>query len=202
MDKKGLAYLKKDKHLRKIIGKVSLSSLEKERDVFQDLVRSVIGQQLSVKAASTIYGRFKALFTKKEITPRKILRKSHEELRNAGLSNAKAKYIREVALFSLKHNYDIQTWRKMEDESALQLLTEIKGVGIWTAQMILMFSMHRPDVFPLKDVGIQNGIKKLCKLKLEGKELEEKMIRLSKPWRPYRSLACRLLWAYLDNEPD
>jgi len=202
MDKKGLKYLKKDKRLKEIIGSFPLEPLSKERDLFQDLVRSIVSQQLSVKAASTIYGRFQGLFSKRQITPRKILNKSIEEMRAAGMSNAKARYVQNVARFELANKLSIEEWRAMGDDVILKKLTSIKGVGEWTAQMIMMFSLHRSDVLPLKDVGIQNAVKKLFEISSTGKELEEKMNKIAEPWRPYRSLACRLLWGWLDNSPD
>jgi len=192
----------RDKRLKKIIPTFQLEPLSEDRDVFQDLVRSIVSQQLSVKAAATIYDRFKSLFTRRQITPRKILKKSIEEMRMAGMSNAKARYVQNVARFELDNKFSLKTWIAMDDDTILKQLTSIKGVGVWTAQMIMMFSLKRPDVFPTKDVGIQNAIKKLYGIQLSGKELEEKMENISESWRPNRSLACRLLWGWLDNSPD
>ncbi len=188
--------------MKNIIGLVRLEPLSKDRDVFQDLVRSIVSQQLSVKAAATIYGRFQGLFSKQQITPRKLLNMNIEVMRTAGMSKAKANYVQNVARFELANKLDIEDWKIMDDDLIMKKLTGIKGVGTWTAQMIIMFSLHRSDILPLKDVGIQNAFKKLYCLDLDGKLLEEKMIFIAESWRPYRSLACRLLWRWLDNSPE
>lgn len=189
-------------HQDKVLAKIThlpLSPLQKNRDLFQDLVRSIIFQQLSGKAADTIYARFVNLFSQKKVTPRKILNKSIEQMRTAGVSNQKAGYIQNIARAALQQKFNTQNWESLSDEAILEILTNIKGVGRWTAQMILMFSLHRQNVFPTGDVSIQHAMKELYVLKAEGKALIQKMEKISQQWHPYRSWAARYFWAWKDQ---
>lgn len=167
-------------------------------DIFVDLLSSIVSQQLSVKAASTIYQRFCSLFP--EGTPRaeQLLSMQPESLRSVGLSTQKAAYVRNVAGFFLERGLFERDWNALSDEEILHTLTQIKGVGKWTTEMLLMFSLGRPDVFPADDLGIQQGMQKLYQLDLEGKPLRKAMEEIAAPWRPFRSYACYYLWRWKD----
>jgi len=194
----GLVLLKQDKKLEPLIKKVGPLSYAPEQDIFIALLRAIVSQQLSDKAAATIWKRFLALFTNGVPDAKKLLRFSDDKLRAVGLSYQKAGYLKNIADFSLEHKLDAKSLKAMDDEDLILFLTQIKGVGRWTTEMILMFSLARPDVFPLDDVGIQNGMKVLYGLKGEKKKLQARMLKVAEQWRPYRSLACFYIWRYKD----
>lgn len=196
--RKVLAVLNKDTRLKKITH-LKLAPLNTGGDVFQDLIKSVVGQQLSGAAAATIYNRFLALNTKRRPTPRKVLNLDIEKMRHAGLSYSKASYIKNIAQAWISEKHKNTDWEALSDEEVLKILTAIKGVGNWTAQMIMIFTLHRDDVFPTGDVSVQHSIKEIYKIKAEGKELIQKMEKKAKAWGPYRSWASRYFWAYRDQ---
>jgi len=172
-----------------------------ENNLFVDLLRSISSQQLSTKAAATIYTRFCALFPDHRPDAGLLLDMSPDLLRAAGLSGQKAGYMHHVATFFIHQNLlhqDFQTW---EDRDILQTLTQIKGVGVWTVEMLLMFSLNRPDILPVGDLGIQQGIQRLYGLNQSGKALRKEMEKIAEPWRPYRSYACYYLWNWKDQKP-
>ena len=160
-----------------------------------ELVESIISQQLSVKAADTIFGRFKALFGRKFPSPKAILTMDDEKLRACGLSYAKVSYVKSVANAFVSDLIDIEKITKQSDEEVIAELTQIKGVGQWTAEMILIFTLKRPDVFSIGDLGLRNAITKLYGV-IDRKE----MLKLSESWKPYRSTACWYLWRSLENK--
>jgi len=189
----GIEHLKKDKVLSKILNLPDFNYRLSEGDIFQVMIRSVTSQQLSTKVAETIYNRL-LQFLDFEITPLHLLSKPHEELRQLGLSNSKVKYLHSVAeYFSSTENAE-KDWNALSDEEIITQLTSIKGIGVWSAQMILIFHLDRPDVLPLGDLIIQNGIKNLYDLQSERKLLFEECTEIAESWRPYRSLASRYLW--------
>lgn len=163
--------------------------------LFEDLIESIISQQLSVKAADTIFGRFKYLFDPKTFPdPKAILAMEDQKIRDAGISFQKISYIKSVADAFVSDLIDIKKIRKMSDEEVIAALTKIRGVGKWTAEMILIFTLNRPDVFSIGDLGIRNAIAKLYGIK------DPKItIELSEKWKPYRSTACWYLWRSLEN---
>lgn len=169
-------------------------------DIYYDLLVSIVSQQLSVKAASTIFGRFCALFPEKYPKPKYLAAIETEQLRAAGLSYQKATYLKNVAEFALNKHFDNTNWTQLSDAEIVNLLTKIKGVGKWTVEMILIFSLNRPDIFPIDDLGIQQAMIKLFNLPDTGKQLHHVMLNLSEPWRPYRSTASRLLWRWKDQQ--
>jgi DNA-3-methyladenine glycosylase II len=192
-------HLRKEPVLRMVIDAVGDIPLRKDLDLYKALLRAIVSQQLSLKAAATIWGRFKDLFNDEYPDPKKILRMSDEKLRGVGLSYQKAAYLKNIARFSKEETLEYKNLRKMKDEHLIEYLTEIKGVGRWTVEMIMMFHLDRPDVFPKDDLGIQQGLTKLYKLTpLSKKELFEQMERVAEPWRPCRTLACRYIWKYKD----
>lgn len=163
---------------------------------FLDLVDIVTGQQLSMKAAATIYRRFLALFDTPTPSAQQILNTSHEDLRSVGLSNSKAGYIKNIAAAIKEGSLDLETLPSLSDVQVTQQLTALKGLGPWSAEMFLMFSLRRPDVFSLGDLGVRTAISRLYHIDREDKQ---KILKLSERWRPYRTYACRYLWASLEN---
>ncbi|MFN5323736.1 MAG: DNA-3-methyladenine glycosylase family protein [Bacteroidota bacterium] len=198
----GIAYktLKKDPVMRQVINITGVFRPErKRRDIYGSLLRSVTGQQLSVKAAATIHNRFLDLFPNRDPEPLKVLKLSTEKLRSVGLSGQKSSYVISVADHALRGELEFKNIIKLDDEQLIQKLTAIKGIGVWSAQMVMMFALQRPDVFPVGDLGIQISMKSQYGIKSEGKALHHKMHQISEPWRPYRTLACRHLWAVRDG---
>jgi DNA-3-methyladenine glycosylase II len=191
--------LRQDATLRPLVEKIKLPEGSNSKGVYQDLLGSIISQQLSTKVAAVIEDRFLALFENNEPHPERILDIEFEKLRGCGLSNQKAAYIRNVADFFQRENIIEHDWLSMSDEEIIRYLTQIKGVGKWTVEMILMFSLRRPDVMPIDDYGIQTAIVSLYGLKETGKALKNRMLEVSEAWRPYRSYACYYLWRYKDG---
>jgi DNA-3-methyladenine glycosylase II len=164
------------------------------QDTYLFLIDSVISQQLSTKVADVIYKRFLQLFPGAYPTPELLLEMSPDLLRQPGLSVAKANYIQNIARFYLEHSLHANSLQHMPDEEILSLLTQIKGVGPWTVQMVLMFPLDRPDVFPIDDLAIRQQMIKWYKLTGSEKELRRQMITVAENWRPHRTLACKYLW--------
>lgn len=173
----------------------------KSEDLYFKLLGSIVSQQLSTKVAATIFRRFLELFPERYPYPELVLATADETLRGAGLSYQKIGYIRNVAVFAAEGKLAHATINALEDEELIKHLTQIKGVGRWTVEMLLMFALERPDVLPVDDVGIQNAMKKHYGLTETGKALRLKMVEIGNNWRPYRSIACKYLWQSLDNEP-
>jgi DNA-3-methyladenine glycosylase II len=182
-------------------GAVVRRDLKRERpgDAYGTLVRAIVGQQLSSKAAATIYGRVLELFGGHTPTPKQLLKVDPDELRGAGLSRAKVVYLRDLAEHVEDGALELERLPELPDDEVAAQLTAIKGLGRWTADMFLMFHLGRPDVLPVGDQGIrravqvQYGLRKLP----EPKRIEQ----IARPWRPYRTLACLYLWSSLDNTP-
>jgi DNA-3-methyladenine glycosylase II len=169
-------------------------------DHYGALVRAIVGQQLSTKAARSIYARLTERFAGRTPTPEQVLADEPEELRAAaGLSRAKVSYLRSLAEHVLSGELELERLDELSDEEVIAELVAVKGLGIWTAHMFLMFHLQRPDVLPVGDLGIRRAIERAYVLD----ELPDAaaMERIAEPWRPYRTLACRYLWRSLDNEP-
>jgi len=171
--------------------------LETAPDHFIRLVRAIVGQQLSVKAAATIFERFKKLF-KKEITASEILKLNDDNIRKCGISYPKIKYIKDLAQKVNDKELLLETLIDAPEETVISELTKVKGIGAWSAEMFLMFALGKEDVFSSGDMGLQNAIKKLYGLNTPTKE---DLVKLSEKWSPYRTYACRILWQSLDNSP-
>lgn len=194
-------HLKKDKVLKKLIERVGEIKTKKDTDLYCSLLSSIVSQQLSIKAAATIRKRFLLLFDEQYPHPEVLIRLDDEVLRSVGLSYQKAGYLKNIARFSLEKTLDYKRLKKKSDDELIDYLTEIKGVGRWTAEMVLMFSLNREDVFPKDDLGIQNGMIHLYGIKHPSKrELFLKMEKLSDNWKPYRTLACKYIWRYKDSK--
>lgn len=195
-----IAHLKQHDNIRLLVETISVPDFTPSRKVYYDLLDSIVSQQLSVKAATTIFNRFCALFPDNYPHPELLSAIETERLRSAGLSNQKASYLQNVASFSLQYDLVNHSWDSMSDDEIIDFLTRIKGVGKWTAQMILMFTIGRPDIFPVDDLGIQQAMVRLCELDEKDKKLKQKMIELAEPWRPYRTVASRYLWRWKDSK--
>ena len=191
--------LSEDARLATILPLVTLPILETSNDIYIALLEAVVSQQLSVKAADTIFKRFLKLFETENPTPERILAQSVETLRSCGLSGQKAGYIQNIATFWRQPIIQNRDWLSMDNELIINELTTIKGVGKWTVEMILMFKLGRLDVFPIDDLGIQQAMIRLYGLESKGKELKKQLYEISAAWQPYRSVASRYLWRWKDN---
>jgi DNA-3-methyladenine glycosylase II len=190
-----------DPHLAPVIAQYGLCTIQPHTNYYQDLVESIIGQQLSVKAARTIVGRFKDLFGGGLPTPEQILEHSIEDLRSVGLSNQKANYVRDLAQHVLDGRVRFENINSLSNEEIIQKLTDVKGIGEWTVHMFLMFCMGRLDIVAHGDLGIRSGIKKLYKLDHLPTPQQVRDIAEKYHWQPYASIACWYVWAALDNKP-
>lgn len=174
-----------------------MTSLPKSEKIFVDIVESILSQQLSNKAANTIITRVKKLHNK-IITPDWLLTIDDWQLRNCGVSWAKIKYIKDLSTKVQDGTVQLNKLPKMTDQEIIDHLIVVKGIGKWTAEMMLMFTFDRPDVFPLDDLGIQNAMIKKYGLR-KGKMLKTKMLKIADKYRPHRTRFARQLWKGLDN---
>ena len=195
---KGLKHLKqKDEKMGRLIAEFEKPEFKKDTNYFEALVRAIVYQQLSGKASATIYERFKNMFTTNKFpSPSNVLEKSHEELRSVGLSNQKASYIHNIAN-SFNAGIVPDGIATIGDDEVIECLTTIKGVGPWTAEMFLMFTLNRPDVFPVTDLGIQKGFQLF--FQLDEIPNSDQMIEKAEPWVPYRTLASWYLWRLVEG---
>ena len=194
--RKAVNHLKKaDPILRGIIERVGQFRMEYGPPEFSSLAESIVYQQLNGTAAATIFNRFTAL-AGEPLTPEGILRLSDEQLRSVGLSKQKSAYLKDLAAKTRDGLLDFAKLPDLPDEEVIKHLTQVKGIGVWTAHMFLMFSLKRPDVLPTGDYGVQAAIKKHYRKRKLPKPKEMK--RIAKPWSPYRSVACWYLWRSLD----
>jgi DNA-3-methyladenine glycosylase II len=194
--RRAINHLKKsDPVLRTIIERVGPYRIEYGPPEFHSLAEAIVYQQLNGKAAVTIFNRFADL-AGKPLTPSGIMKLTDQQMRAAGLSKQKASYLRDMAQRATSGQLDFSKLHERSDEEVVQHLTQVKGVGVWTAQMFLMFSLRRPNVLPTGDFGVQTAVKKhYKKRKMPKPALMEK---IAKPWEPYRSIACWYLWRSLD----
>lgn len=194
---KALAHLSSDLVMEKLIRQFGpLEFHPHQQDLFAEIVDSIISQQLSGKVARVIYSRFEALFPGKKVVPEFTLTIEDDKIRAIGVSWAKVKYIKDLAKKALDGTLDLKSMIKMSDAEVSEHLIQVKGIGPWTAQMILMFSLGRLDVLPLNDLGIQKAFEKLYSVKRNN---QKKMLKIAKAWIPYRTIACKYLWKSLDN---
>jgi DNA-3-methyladenine glycosylase II len=185
-------FKKVDAILYKAIKDLYLLEKVSPKDYFAKLCGEIINQQLSDKASATIYKRFQKLFPDGKITPERTLNLTHQELRGTGTSNAKVKFIKSLAQKVVNKEAQLEKLDSMTDEEVIKELTKIKGIGPWTAEMFIMFSLGREDVFSHGDLGLNKAIKKLYGFK---KEPTRKQIeKITKKWSPYRTYACTILW--------
>lgn len=194
-----IAHLSKDKKLKKIIELQQPVVLQKRKKVYLHLCYSIMSQQLSTKVADVFHRRFLALYNNNNPTAEEISTTPFETLRGIGLSNAKANYVLNVCKFFIEEKLTDASLYKMSNEEVISYLTQIKGVGRWTVEMILMFTLGREDVFAVDDLGIQQAICKLYNIDVADKKaMKEKMLLVSERWSPYRTYACRYLWGWKD----
>ncbi|HEY2602664.1 MAG TPA: DNA-3-methyladenine glycosylase [Thermoleophilaceae bacterium] len=182
-------------------GTLSLKQRRRGRpaDAYGTLVRSIVGQQLSTKAAASIYARVLELFGGEVPTPVKLIAVDPDALRGAGLSRAKVAYLRDLAERVEDGELDLDHLAELSDAQVTEQLTAVKGIGEWSADMFLLFQLGRPDVLASGDLGIRRAVERLYGLpKIPDVKTME---RIAEPWRPYRSLACLYLWSSLDNAP-
>jgi len=190
-----------DPYLRPVIIHSGLCTIEPHHDYYRELVESIVGQQLSVKAAAAIRRKFLALFDGAFPEPVEILAKTPEELRSAGLSWAKTKYIQDLAQHVIDGNIKFDHFDSLSNEEIIVELTSVKGIGEWTAHMFLMFLMGRLDILPVGDLGIKNGVQKLYGLKQQPNAKDIQKIAQKYHWHPYESVASWYVWESLDNKP-
>ena len=189
--------VKRDRILKKLIPQFGPAHLLGRGDPFVTLARSIVGQQISVKAAQSVWDRVEA--TCPRLTPAQFLKAGHEALAACGLSKRKAEYIHDLAGHFKSGALHVSSWSEMDDESVIAELTQIRGIGRWTAEMFLMFNLLRPDVLPLDDLGLQKAI---CLHYFDGNRVSREQIRvLGANWAPWRSVATWYLWRSLDPVP-
>jgi len=191
--------LEADPVIRILFQKYGMPPSDRESDLFQALIRSIVGQQLSLAAARTIYNRFLQLFDGMP-APEAILDADPVRMRGAGLSGQKTQYLQNISQFFLDQSLLDTAWDRMSDEAIIQLLVQIKGVGLWTIQMLLMFPLDRPDVFPLGDLGIRNEMTKRYDLQETGRDLDRRLMEISGVWAPFRTSASKIIWMSKDDK--
>ncbi|MDX2149514.1 MAG: DNA-3-methyladenine glycosylase [Bryobacteraceae bacterium] len=198
--RRGVFHLKQaDPTLRQIIEAVGPYRIQYREPDFETLVRSIVYQQLNGTAAGTIFGRLQAAACRdgRPLTPRAILRLAPERLRALGLSGQKAAYVRDLAERTASREVDFARLPALSDEGVIEHLTQVKGVGVWTAHMFLIFALRRPDVLPTGDLGVRAAIKKAWRL--EALPTPAEMEALARPWRPWCSVASWYLWRSLEG---
>ena len=197
--RKAINHLKKaDPVIATIIEQVGPYQMRHGDPTFEALARSIVYQQLSGKAAGTIYGRLAAAASD-PLTPEAVLRLTHEQLRAVGLSTQKAKYVYDLAERTHRKEIDFLALQEMDDQQVIEVLTQVKGVGIWTVHMFLMFALQRPNVLPTGDLGIRNAVKKAYRMRKTptAADIEKR----AKSWHPYCSVASWYLWRSLEIVP-
>ena len=193
-----IEHLKKDVKLAPVLLRPE-PALTTRKNIALRLMASIMSQQLSTKVAKVIYHRFLDLYNGKEPSPKQVLATDTTVLRSIGLSNAKVQYVHNVALFCIEQKITDKKLMQLSDEAVIELLTQIKGVGRWTVEMLLMFTLGREDVFAVDDLGIQQAMIRLYKLqRLDKKKLKQRMLKISGSWSPYRTSACMHLWKWSD----
>ena len=188
---------KVDSNLEKIIKIVGKYSINIRNDPFQSLVESIIYQQLAGRAANAIYNRFINYYNNKQITPTLILNSPYDNLKKVGLSNRKIDYLKNLASHVYDGRINLEELPKMNDEEIINKLVNVKGIGRWTSEMFLIFSLGRQDILPVTDLGVRKAIQKVYSLSELPKP--NTMMEIANPWRPYRSIATWYLWKSLSN---
>jgi DNA-3-methyladenine glycosylase II len=186
---------KRDPILRKIIKKFNKGFLTTRKDPFFSLCRTIVGQQISIKAADSIWLRFEEK-CKKKIIPETILKLPSRSLKSAGLSRQKVSYLKNIAKSFKNKSFNIRDLKKMDDDLAIDYITKLKGLGIWSAQMFLMFNLNRPDIFPTKDIGLIRAISKNYKTFYPPSE--KFLNRISKKHSGYRTVFTWYMWRSID----
>lgn len=194
-----LKHLQKDKKLKPLLQSGYLT-ISKRKNAPVRLMASIMSQQLSTKVAAVIYQRFLDLYNGMDPELSAVLKTPDEKLRGIGLSNAKVGYVKNVAAFCLEHSIADKALAKMDNEAIIDLLVQIKGVGRWTVEMLLMFTLGREDVFAVDDLGIQQAMCRLYKLDpADKKAMKSAMQSIAQKWSPYQTYACMHLWQWKDS---
>ncbi len=189
--------MKKDRVMKRLIPQFGQACLQSRGDAFATLARSVVGQQISVKAAQTVWDRFAKL--PQQMTPAQVLRLKIDDMRAAGLSARKVEYLVDLSLHFDNGKVHVENWTAMDDEAIIDELVAIRGIGRWTAEMFLIFHLMRPNVLPLDDVGLINGISKSY---FSGEVVSRSDAReVALAWAPYRTVATWYIWRSLDPAP-
>ena len=186
---------KRDPVIRKIIKKYKKGFLTSKNDPFFSLCRTIIGQQISTKAADSIWARFEKK-CKKNIKPKILLKISSRDLKSAGLSRQKVSYLKNIAKAFKNKSFDIKKLKKMKDDEAISYITKLKGLGVWSAEMFLMFNLNRPDIFPVKDIGLLRSISKNYKTSYPPSE--KFLDKISKLHTGYRTVFTWYMWRSID----
>ena len=195
----GIDFLKRDKNMKILIDKFGSPNFTIGQDYFQSLLRSIVFQQLSGRAAQTIYERFIKLIPKtSNLCPNEVLKLNNDDMRKSGLSFQKINYVMNLADYFENNSFKKKDVERMTDEEISKELTQIKGIGQWTVDMFLMFTLNRADILPYKDLGIQKGIMKI--LNTKNLPSKKEMEICSKKWSPYRTIACWYLWRMTDDK--
>jgi DNA-3-methyladenine glycosylase II len=195
-----LQHLQKDEKLAAILPADPLS-LSLHSNIAFRLMISIMSQQLNIKVAAILKQRFLNLFDGRHPSPAEVLEIRYEQLRSIGLSHAKATYLHHVAAFCVEHAVTDEMLLAMNNDEVIEFITQIKGVGRWTAEMLLMFTLGREDVFPVDDLGIQTAMLAIYKPRYSNKkELHKKLQRIAQKWSPYRTYACMHLWQWKDQD--
>lgn len=192
--------LKSDRIVKRLAGEYELNPLPITKDIYLDMLENIVSQQLSGKVAAVIFNRFIELFPNRYPEPELLVRVDDAELREVGLSRAKATYVKAFAKFKLHQNLEVDQIQRLSDQEVIKLLTQVKGVGVWTVQMLLIFSLGRNDVFPVDDLAIRQGMAELYNLQTKGKELRLDLVQIAEKWAPYRTWGTRLIWAYVNSK--
>jgi DNA-3-methyladenine glycosylase II len=198
-----LNHLRQDPVLATIIAETpapKVADSDWRDNLYLALLESIVSQQISVKAADAIFRKFRLLFSDGYPAPALLLAKTTDELRSAGLSFQKINYLQNVATFAQANPMDLETILQKTDDEIVAYLTPIKGVGRWTVEMLLMFVLDRPDVFPVDDLVIRQKMIRAYPVEtadLKGRALVKKLHEIAENWRPYRTLACRYLWRWV-----
>jgi DNA-3-methyladenine glycosylase II len=188
---------KNDRVMRKLIPQFGDAQLQSRGDAFSTLARSVVGQQISVKAAQAVWDRFAAL--PKKMNPKAVLKLKVDDMRAAGLSARKVEYLVDLALHFEGKKLHLDTWPALDDESIINELVAVRGIGRWTAEMFLIFHLLRPNVLPLDDIGLINGVSKNY---FSGESVSRSEVRdVAQAWQPYCSVATWYIWRSLDPLP-
>ena len=197
IDKKAIKFLKKDPKFAKIIMQVGDYNVKITKNHYQSLVESIISQQLSGSAANSIIKKFRKLYKSKFPKPRDVIKTSDSKLRTTGLSKMKIVYIKELSKKIESKELNMRKISTQSDEQVIEVLTDVKGIGRWTAEMFLIFSLGRLDILPVGDLGLKKGIQSMYSLK----ELPEKeqIEQLAESWKPYRTVATWYLWKSLEK---
>ena len=189
---------KRDPKLARVLDRHGVLSFSPRGEMFESLVESILSQQLAGAAAESIIRRVRAIYPEGRLVPGSLARTPPAKLRAAGVSPQKLSYLKDLSKKVAKGQVDLEALREMEDEEIIEVLDEIKGVGPWTVQMLLIFTLGRPDVLPVDDFGVRKAMQGLYSLKEMPKKAEIEGIAES--WRPYRSVASLYLWHYKDSE--